>query len=403
MTVHKYGGSSVATPERIIHVAERVKAAWQRAPVAVVVSAMGDTTDDLLGLLRQVAHDPPAREVDLLLAAGEQISAALLAAALEDRGVPARALLGWQAGFATDGVHRKARIREVDPARVRAVLAEGAVPVVAGFQGLHAGEVTTLGRGGSDTTAVALAAALGCQRCEIYSDVDGVYTADPRVVPDARRLRALSYEEMMEMAHMGAQVLQIRAVELAEARRLTIVARSTFADGPGTEIREVDPTESEMTVRGVAHDRNIAKVTIRGVPDRPGFAHRLFAALAGHGVNVDTIVQSAPRDGRSDIVFTVARDDLPRTIEVARAAAEEVGAESAAAEEDVAMVSAVGAGMVTRPGVAATMFGALAQAGVNIEAITTSEIKISCLIREADVEAAVRAVHAAFGLGHGKA
>ncbi len=400
--MHKYGGSSVASPERIIHVAERVKAAWAQGPLAVVVSAMGDTTDDLLALLRQVAHDPPAREVDLLLAAGEQISAALLAAALQERGVPARALLGWQAGFATDAVHRKARIRDVDPARVQAILAEGAVPVVAGFQGLHAGEITTLGRGGSDTTAVALAAALGCARCEIYSDVDGVYTADPRVVPDARRLAVLSYEEMMEMAHMGAQVLQIRAVELAEARRLTIVARSTFAGGPGTEIREVDPTESEMSVRGVAHDRNIAKVTIRGVPDRPGFAHRLFAALAGHSVNVDTIVQSAPRDGCSDIVFTVAREDLPRTVEVAGQAAAEVGAD-ASAEQDVAMVSAVGAGMVTRPGVAAAMFGALAEAGINIEAITTSEIKISCLIRERDVEAAVRAVHAAFGLGQAKA
>jgi aspartate kinase len=395
--VQKYGGSSVATPERIIRVAERVKGAWRRGPVAVVVSAMGDTTDDLLALLRQVSDAPPPREVDLLLAAGEQISAALLAAALEARGVPARALLGWQAGIATDGIHGKARIAGVDPERVRATIAEGAVAVVAGFQGVHAGEITTLGRGGSDTTAVALAAALGCPRCEIYSDVDGVYTADPRVVPAARRLSAIGYDEMMEMAHLGAQVLQIRAVELAEATGLVIVARSSFTDGPGTEIREVGATESEMTVRGVTGSRNIAKVTIRGVPDRPGFAHRLFAALAGHSVNVDTIVQSAPRDGRSDIIFTVARDDLPRTFEVARAAAAEVGAE-AAAEEDVAMVSVVGAGMVTRPGVAATMFGALAEAGVNIEAITTSEIKISCMIRAADLEKAVRAVHAAFGL-----
>jgi len=396
--VQKYGGSSVATAERIARVAERVAATARSSPVAVVVSAMGDTTDDLLGLLRQLNPDPPAREVDMLLAAGEQISAALLAAALHARGVPAKALLGWQAGLHTDGVHRKARIAGVDPTRVRAVLAEGAVPVVAGFQGLHAGEITTLGRGGSDTTAVALAAALGCPRCEIYSDVDGVYTADPRVVPSARRLDSVSYDEMMELAYLGAQVLQIRAVELAEAQRLVIVARSTFTDGPGTEIREVGPTESEMTVRGVAHTTHIAKVTIRGVPDRPGFAHRLFASLAGHGVNVDTIVQSAPREGRSDIVFTVSSDDLPRTIEVAREAAAEVGAEGADADEGVATVSVVGAGMVTRPGVAATMFGALADAGINIQAITTSEIKITCLVRESDVVAAARAVHAAFGL-----
>jgi aspartate kinase len=399
--VHKYGGSSLASPEHIRRVAERVaRTRRSGADVVVVVSAMGDTTDELLDLLARVARRPPAREIDMLLTSGEQVSVALLAAALEDAGCPARSFLGWQAGIETDGVHRKARIRRIEAGRIRAALAEGRVAVVAGFQGITAdAEVTTLGRGGSDTTAVALAAALDASSCEICSDVDGVYTADPRVVPDARRLDVVSYEEMMELSSVGAQVLQLRAVEVAERHGVTIVARSTFVDGPGTRITGVEGMEDATPARGVAIDRNVAKIVLFGVPDRPGIAHRLFAALAEHHINVDMIIQSASRDTGADISFTVAREDMERAGEVAADVGRELGAQGCQADADVGKVSLVGAGMASRPGVAATMFGALSGAGINIEMITTSEIRISCVVRAADVDAAVRAVHAAFDLG----
>lgn len=401
LLVQKYGGSSLATPEHIRHVAGRVARARRAgADIAVVVSAMGDTTDELMALLARVAPSAPEREIDMLLSSGEQISVALLAAALDAQGCSARSFLGWQAGIETEAVHRRARIHRIDARRVREALADGHVAVVAGFQGvsLH-GEVTTLGRGGSDTTAVALAAALGAQRCEIYSDVDGVYTADPRVVPEARRLDVVSYEEMMELSSVGAQVLQLRAVEVAERHGVTIVSGSTFVEGPGTRITEVTGMEDEMPARGVAHDRNVAKIMLFGVPDRPGIAHRLFAALARHHVNVDMIIQSASRATGADISFTVGRDDMERASEAADEVGRELGAQGCQADADVAKVSLVGAGMASRPGVAATMFGALSDAGINIEMITTSEIRISCIVRAADIDAAVRAVHAAFDLG----
>lgn len=361
---------------------------------------MGDATDDLLSIMHAVNPRPPAREVDMLLATGEQVSTALLSSALWALGCPAVSLTGWQAGIATDGVHRKAQIAAVDPARVWRELAAGRVVIVAGFQGLSSDtEITTLGRGGSDTTAVALAAALGASECEICSDVDGVYTADPRLVAGARRLSTISYEEMMEMAHLGAQVLHIRAVECALQRRVRIVARSTFVDGPGTAITEVDAVEDRSLVRAVAHDRNVAKLALCGVPDRPGVAHRLFAALAEQHINVDMIIQSQSRDGKNDIAFTVAADELPHAQETARSVGRDLGCESVLAADGYGKVSLIGAGMASNPGVAAGMFAALASACVNIDMISTSEIKISCLIRREFVDAAVRSVHDAFGLG----
>lgn len=391
----------MATPEHIRRLAQRIlrdRAAGRR--LVVVVSAMGDTTDELLALLRQVTDRPQSREVDMLLTTGEQACTALVASALHAVGVPAVSLTGWQAGIATDTVHRKAQIQTIDPARVRREVDAGRVVIVAGFQGLSPdGEITTLGRGGSDTTAVALAAALGAESCEIYSDVDGVYTADPRVVPDARRLPVISYEEMMEMAHLGAQVLQIRAVECALIHRVTITARSTFTDGPGTRITGVDEVEDRAVARAVAHDRNVAKLALCGVPDRPGVAFRLFAALAAEHINVDMIIQSQSRDGKNDIAFTIDREELPHAQRTAGLIGAELGVEEILAEAGYGKVSLVGAGMASHPGVAAGMFQALAQAGVNIEMISTSEIKISCLVRQDRLDDAVRAVHAAFDLG----
>ncbi len=405
LIVQKFGGSSLASVDHMRRVAARIaadRAAGRR--LVVVVSAMGDTTDDLLALLRRLASRPSAREVDMLLSTGEQASAALLASALTAIGCPATSLTGWQAGITTDGVHRKASIRAVAAARISREVGAGRVVVVAGFQGLGpGGEITTLGRGGSDTTAVALAAALGADGCEIYSDVDGVYTADPRVVPEARRIPRISYEEMMEMARLGAQVLQIRAVECGLVHGVTIVARSTFAPGPGTEIAGVAAVEDRVVARGVAHDRDVAKLALCGVPDRPGVAHRLFAALADAQVNVDMIIQSQSRAGRNDIAFTVAGEDLERAEETARGAASDLQAESVLAEPGYGKVSLVGAGMASHPGVAAAMFAALAEAGINIEMISTSEIKISCLVRGDRLEQAVRAVHAKFRLEAGSA
>lgn len=401
LVVQKFGGSSLATADHIRRVAVRIARdrAAGRHPV-VVVSAMGDATDDLLQAVHGLNPHPPAREVDMLLSTGEQVSISLLASALWSLDCPAVSLTGWQAGVRTDRVHRKAQIAGVDPERVRRELAAGRVVVVAGFQGLSPdGDVTTLGRGGSDTTAVALAAALGAAECEIYSDVDGVYTADPRVVRNARRIPAISYDEMMEMAHLGAQVLQIRAVECALMNGVDIIARSTFADGPGTRITEVDAVEDRALARAVAHDRNVARLALCGVPDRPGVAHRLFAALAEQHINVDMIIQSQSRDGKNDIAFTIAGDELPHAEETARAAGRDLGAETVLAEDGYGKVSLVGAGMASNPGVAAGMFAALAAAGVNIEMISTSEIKISCLLRREVVDTAVRAVHDAFGLG----
>lgn len=401
IVVQKYGGSSVATPERIKAVAERI-VSNRRAGFGVVsvVSAMGDTTDELISLARQVSTAPPKREMDMLLSTGEQISIALLAMAIHALGEPVISLTGPQGGIITDSTHGKAKILQVEPARVRAELNQGRIVIVAGFQGLSRenSEITTLGRGGSDTTAVALAAALGAEVCEIYTDVSGVYTADPRIVPDARKLADVSYGEMLEMASLGAVVLQPRAVEYAAQHGVTIHVRSSFSTEPGTHVREEKQVERDMVVVGVAHDTNVAKVVVVDVPDRPGVAHRIFSALAAEQINVDMIVQSTKQENTTDLLFTVTRDDLPRTLEITENIARELGAAGVRHATELGKVSIVGAGMMSNPGVAARMFEAMAANGINIQVISTSEIKVSCLIDLDQVPKAVRAIHTAFGL-----
>ncbi|HIE12620.1 MAG TPA: aspartate kinase [Desulfotomaculum sp.] len=400
LIVHKYGGSSVAHASRIKQVAARV---WQARregnDVVVVVSAMGDTTDDLIALAGQVTAEPGKREMDQLLSTGEQVSIALLTMALQALGADAVSLTGRQAGIATDGVYGKAAITGIDTGRLRDELAAGRIAVVAGFQGLAPnGDVTTLGRGGSDTTAVALAIALRADRCEIFTDVEGVYTADPRVVPEAKKLPLISYDEMLELASLGAVVLHPRSVELAKLHGLPLVVRSSFNNKPGTFVRGDSGMERTHLVSGVAHDLNVAKVGLFDVLDQPGIAHRLFAALAAEQVNVDMIIQGATRNGQNDIAFTVKRDDLKRALAAVEAIKEAVGAKGYTYDDHVGKVSIVGAGMVTRPGVAAAMFEALAAEGINIEMISTSEIKVSCIVKEAEVPRAVRALHRRFGL-----
>lgn len=399
--VQKFGGSSVANAERVRAVARRIVGVHRQGyRVVVVVSAQGDTTDELLAKAREIAADPPRRELDMLLATGEQISIALLAMAIHGLGEPVISLTGPQSGIYTDDMHTKARIRRIEPARILRELEAGNIVIVAGFQGQDSHEdVTTLGRGGSDTTAVALAAALGAQVCEIYTDVDGVYTADPRVVPEARKLPSISYGEMLEMAHLGAVVLQPRSVEVAAQYGVQIHVRSSFNHHLGTIVKEdAGRMEKEMVVTGVAHDMNCAKVVLMGVPDRPGVAHRVFAALAAEGVNVDMIVQTTRATDVTDLLFTVGSDDLERAVATSKAVCQELGAAGVHTETGVGKVSIVGAGMASNPGVAARMFEALAAEGINIQVISTSEIKISCLIARDRVADAVRAVHRAFAL-----
>ncbi|MEW6447086.1 MAG: aspartate kinase [Bacillota bacterium] len=398
--VQKFGGSSVADASRIKRVAARV---WQTRregnDVVVVVSAMGDTTDDLIALARQVTGDPDKREMDQLLSTGEQVSIALLTMALQSMGAEAISLTGQQAGIATDGVYGKAAITSIDTRRLRDELDAGKIVVVAGFQGLAPnGDVATLGRGGSDTTAVALAAALGADRCEIFTDVEGVYTADPRLVPGARKLPVISYDEMLELASLGAVVLHPRSVELAKLYGIPLVVRSSFNNQPGTLVREDSGMERTHMVSGVAHDLNVAKVGLFDVLDQPGIASKLFAALAAEQVNVDMIIQGATRNGQNDIAFTVNRDDLKKALAAVEAVKDAVGAKGYTYDNHVGKVSIVGAGMVTRPGVAAAMFEALAAEGINIEMISTSEIKVSCVIKETEVVRAVQALHKRFGL-----
>lgn len=399
LIVQKFGGTSVATPERMFHVARRV-ARTRRAghQVVVVVSAPGDTTDELIQRAHQITERPSPRELDMLLAVGEQISIALLAMALQEEGERATSLAGWQVRILTEPVHTKARILDVERGRLLDELSRGRIPVVAGFQGVTAsGELTTLGRGGSDTTAVAVAAALGADVCEIYTDVAGVFTADPRLVPTARKLPYLTYDEMLEMASSGAVVVQTRAAEYAKLHRVRLHVRSTFEDGEGTIIGE-EPMEPVRSVNAVTHDLDVCKITVQDLPDVPGVAHRLFGVLAEAHVNVDMIVQTASRGGRADISFTVSRGDARAAVEGAERVARELGATKVESEEGVAKVSVVGAGMVSNPGVAATMFGALAAEQINIQMISTSEIKISCVIDAASVPRAVRALHRAFNL-----
>ena len=400
LIVQKYGGSSVATTERLRHVASRVAATRRGGTdVVVVVSAPGDTTDELVARAREISSRPPARELDMLMAVGEQISIALLSMAVQELGHEAISLTGSQVRILTDGVHTKARILEVDRRRIDTELARGRVVVVAGFQGVTPDlEITTLGRGGSDVTAVALASALRAESCEIYTDVPGVFTADPRIVPEAQQLRRLSYDEMLEMASSGAVVLQTRSVEYAKFARVRLHVRSTWSDAPGTVVEEAPEMERIRLVTGVTHDLDVARLTIRDLPDVPGIAHRIFSALAARHINVDMIVQTDSRGERADISFTVTRSEAGAAEETMREVGREIGGGEVSAAEDVAKVSIVGAGMASSPGVASAMFGALAEEGVNIQMISTSEIKVSCVIPAADTTKAVRAVHRAFNL-----
>jgi len=412
LVVQKYGGSSVADAACVKRVAQRIVDTKKDGyDVVVVVSAMGDSTDELIELAQQVSPNPPARELDMLLTAGERISMAVLAMAISDLGVQARSFTGSQAGVITDGSHGKARIIDVTPGRIRNALDRGAVAIVAGFQGVSQDtkDITTLGRGGSDTTAVALAAALNAQVCEIYTDVDGVFSADPRIVPTARRLKTISYEEMLEMAASGAKVLNLRCVEYARRFDLPIHVRSSFNDRTGTWVlsdarshpsRQESHDVEQPIISGVAHDRSEAKVTVVGVPDRPGEAAAIFETVAGAEVNIDMIVQnvSAASTGRTDITFTLPRAEGDRAMKALAARQGDIGFESLQYDGDIGKVSLVGAGMRSHPGVSATFFRALADAGVNVELISTSEIRISVVCREADVNGAVGAVHSAFGL-----
>ena len=402
LVVQKYGGSSVADAERIKRVAERIVATRKAGhDVCVVVSAMGDTTDDLLALAQEVSPLPPGRELDMLLTAGERISMALLAMAIQSLGLSARSFTGSQAGVITNSVHGKARIIDVTPGRISEALEHGHIAIVAGFQGVSqdSKDITTLGRGGSDTTAVALAAALGAEVCEIYTDVDGVYSADPRIVPTARQLERVSYEEMLELAACGAKILHLRCVEYARRYNVRLVVRSSFSNKPGTTITGGTDVEQAI-ISGVAHDLSEARVTVVGVPDKPGEAAAIFRAVADAEVNIDMIVQNVSGvTARTDISFTLPKADLAAAVAALSKLQAIVGFEQVLSDEHIGKVSLIGAGMKSHPGVTATFFEALAQAGINAEAISTSEIRISVVCRDTDVPAAVSAVHEAFELG----
>jgi aspartate kinase len=399
----KFGGTSVGSPENIRNVARRVGAALQKGDrVVVVVSAMSGETDRLTGLAHELSASPDRREMDVILSSGERVSIALLAMAIKELGFSAQSLTGRQVGIVTDEDFTRARIREVRCERVWEIVDAGQAAVVAGFQGISASEdVTTLGRGGSDLTAVAMAAAMKADVCEIYTDVDGVYTADPRVVPQARKLEKISYEEMLEMASLGAKVLYNRSVEYAARYGVPICVRSSFSEDPGTMVIKEDSSMEEVMVSGVALSRKDTKLTIEGVPDRPGVAARIFAPLAEAGISVDMIVQNVSRQGATDITFTVARDESSRAMEVMRPVIEETEAVGITADDHLAKLSIVGIGMRSHAGVAAEMFKCLAAEGINIYSIATSEIKISCLIEAKYGELATRVLHDAFGLEAG--
>ncbi len=398
LLVQKFGGSSVATMDHIERVAAKVQSVCQRGDaVVVVVSAMGDSTDALVSMAKMANPDLPGREMDALLATGEIQTTALLAMTLCRLGLMARSFTGRDAGITTDRHHRRAHILSVDPIRLRQALDEGIIPVVAGFQGVDdQGNVTTLGRGGSDLTAIALAGALKADRCEIFSDVAGVFTADPRVVPDAVPIDHLSYDEMVELASQGAQVLQTRAVEYARENRVVIHARSTFHDAEGTRI--VDKNLDNPSVTAVAMAKNIAKIGLVGVPDAPGVAAHLFSRLSARSIDVDLVIQSLSHEKLNDIAFTVSTEDLLQAERIAREALVELKGQGLVVDQMVAKIAAVGSGMLGRPGVAARFFQALAEADVNIQMIGTSEIKISCIVSRQDAERALRALHQAFGL-----
>jgi len=400
LLVQKYGGTSVGSVERIRALAERVRQARRDGSrVVVVVSAMAGETDRLLGLAKEVTGTPSAREVDMLLATGEMVSIALVAMALQEAGCPARSFTGMQGGIVTDGAHTHARIRSITTTRLQRDLSVGVTPVVAGFQGIsESDELTTLGRGGSDLTAVALASALDADSCEIYTDVDGVYTADPNLVPQARRLDRVSYDEMLEMARLGAKVLQARAVEFAKAYDVPLRVKSSFCEGSGTLVTRPDEDMERVVVTGVTSDSSQAKITLTQLPDRPGIAGSLFGHIAEAGIVVDMIIQNASEDGLTDISFTVARADAQQTLAIARRCLGEIGAENVTLESGIAKVSIIGVGMQSHAGVAARMFRALAAENINIVMISTSEIKISCVIEDKYAELAVRVLHTAFQL-----
>ena len=402
LLVQKFGGSSLATSERIQIVAERIHDSLANGDrIALVVSAMGDTTDDLIAAAQRLATRPNSRELDFLLSTGELVSAALMSMALHELGRDAVALSGPQAGIRTNGRYGRARITEIEPTRIRAELGAGRVPVMAGFQGLGpGGDIVTLARGTSDTSAVALAVALGVDRCEIYTDVDGIFTADPRIVPDARKLDLVIYDEMLEMAKLGARVMHPRAVEIAEHFAMPVVVRSSFSDAPGTEIvaESAVPIETMQRVRAVAHDTDVARVTIRGVSDRPGLAHALFQPLADRHINIDVIVQNVSDGGVTDLSFTVAETDLDATLDLIRPVAAEIGARDVVASTELGKVSIVGVGIQSTPGIAARMFGSLAAAGINIVSITTSEIRLTCLVDQSQVARATALLHDEFDL-----
>jgi aspartate kinase len=406
LVVQKYGGSSVADAERIRRVAERiVETKKQGNDVVVVVSAMGDTTDGLLELAQQVCPAPPPRELDMLLTAGERISNALVAMAIESLGAQARSFTGSQAGVITTSTHGNAKIIDVTPSRLQDALNEGKIVLVAGFQGVSQDtrDVTTLGRGGSDTTAVALAAALGADICEIYTDVDGIFTADPRIVPNARHLDTVTFEEMLEMAACGAKVLMLRCVEYARRYNIPVHVRSSYSDKPGTVVTGSikDKAMEDPILTGVAHDRSEAKVTVVGLPDIPGYAAKVFRAVADVDVNIDMVLQNISKveNGKTDITFTCSRDSGPTAVAKLDSLKGEIGFSQVLYDDHIGKVSLIGAGMRSHPGVTATFCEALAEVGVNIDLISTSEIRISVLIRDTEVDKAVLALHEAFGFG----
>ncbi len=403
VVVQKYGGTSVADAARIGNVARRIVATFEQGnSVCAVVSARGDTTDELLELAREITPDPPEREMDMLLSAGERISCALLAMAIHRLGYDAVSLTGSQAGILTDTVHTKARILEITPKRVQEAMDQGKIVLVAGFQGVSTEkDVTTLGRGGSDTTAVALAHALSADVCEIYTDVDGVYTANPSLVAKARKIDEISYDEMLEMAAAGAQVLAVRAVEYARKYDIPLHVRSSFTDYEGTWVREEDDTMESPIIRSVTYTTDEAKVTIRGVPDRPGVAAEVFSALADAHVNVDMIIQNSSEEGHTDISCTIPSEDSLAADRVLQNLVKDLGAKGFSSNEAIAKVSVIGAGMRTNPGVAAKMFRSLAELGINLDMISTSPIKISVVMERSRADEAVRTLHTVFGLDDG--
>jgi aspartate kinase len=400
LIVQKYGGTSVGNPERIKNVARRVLETQQAGhQVVAVVSAMSGVTDNLIKLAKEVHPEPNEREMDVLLATGEQTTIALLAMALHGLGAKAASLTGAQAGIVTDGIHTKAKIANITPKRVHQLLNDGNIVIIAGFQGETAeGHITTLGRGGSDLSAIAIAAAVKADVCQIYTDVDGVYTADPRIIPNATKIPEISYDEMLEMAALGSKVMQARSVEFAKKFNVVFEVRSSFNNNPGTIVKEETAKMEAVVIRGVAVDKSQAKVTVAGVPDKPGIAARVFKSIADANINIDVIVQNVSEKGFTDISFTLAGNDAAKATKTLQPIVKEIGAREVTSTEGIAKLSVVGIGMRSHPGVAAKIFETLAQAGVNIEMISTSEIKISVIIKLADAEKAARAVHDAFGL-----